>query len=177
MPRPQRKDFPDFSKLNLDFKQLLRKLPALIGNTALNFYKDSWNREAYIDATRERWPKRKRTTGKARRTLVKTGRLRRSLRYRTQGNLIRIFTDVPYAQIHNEGGRVSGTASVKAHTRRPSRRVRRPVAVRAHTRRVSFNMPQRQFMDIPGTRMSRLLEKRLRLLVERAVTQVVNKTR
>jgi len=173
MPRQRRIDFPDFSQLQLDLRGLMRKLPALIGNTATNFYKDSWNREGYIDQGLTRWPKRKRTSGKARRTLVKTGRLRRSIRYSASGTRVTIYTDVPYAQVHNEGGKVTGTQSVKAHTRR-NKKGSGNIKVTAHTRRLNYTMPQRQFMDIPGQRPSRLLERRLVALTARAIEQVIS---
>ncbi len=172
MPRQRRLDFPDFSKLQLDMRGLMRKLPALIGNTAANFYKDSWNREGFIDHSIERWPKRRRTNGKPRRTLVKTGRLRRSVRYRTNGNRITISTDVPYAQIHNEGGKVQAVQTVKAHQRR-NKKGKPNIKVASHTRRVNYTMPKRQFMDIPGQRISYLLERRLVALTARAIEQVI----
>lgn len=174
MPRQRRIDFPDFSKLQLDLNGFMRKLPALIGNTAANFYKDSWNREGYIDQGIARWPKRKHTNGKPRRTLVKTGRLRRSIRYRTSGTRIMIFTDVPYAEVHNEGGHVSAKQTVKAHTRR-NKKNGNNIKVASHTRQVNFTMPKRQFMDIPGQRPSRLLEQRLVALTARALDQIIRK--
>lgn len=168
-----RKDFPDFSKLN-SLTGLIKRLPNLIGNTAVNFYKDSWQREGYIDNTISSWPRRKQNKGKARRILVKTGRLRRSVRYRSGRNVVTIYTDVPYAQVHNEGGRVAAVQQVKAHTRRSKRGA---IAVRAHTRRVNYQMPQRKFMDIPGERISFFLETRLNRLVQKAIEQVINKTK
>lgn len=172
MPRQRRIDFPDFSKVQIDARGLMRKLPSLLGNTAVNFYKDSWNREGYIDKRFSRWKPRQRTEGKPRRTLVKTGRLRRSIRYRTLSNTITIYSDVPYAQVHNEGGKVIARQRVRQHTRRTRRG---STTVRAHHRNVNFTMPQRQFMDIPGQPISALLEKRLVALTARAIDQVFRK--
>lgn len=165
MPRIRRSDFPDFKKLNMDFSKTLAALPAIVGNAMANFYKDSWNREGFLDAGVSKWAPRSRNTGKPARILVQSGRLRRSIRYRTAGTLIHIFTDVPYAQVHNEGGKVQATANVKAHTRRTGKGT---ASVKAHTRTMNFTMPQRKFMDLPGSRISTTLEKRIRLLVARA---------
>lgn len=165
MPRIRRSDFPDWGKLKGDFGRVVASLPGVVGNAMVNFYKDNWNREGFLDARVQKWPPRQRNTGKRARILVRTGRLRRSIRYRTTGTLIHIFTDVPYAQVHNEGGQVQGTANVKAHTRRTRKGA---TSVKAHTRTVNFTMPQRKFMDLPGSRISATLEKRIQLLVARA---------
>jgi phage gpG-like protein len=164
MPRPQRIDFPDFTRMQGDFQKIVGSLPGIVGNAAVNFYKDSWNRSGYIDQGIKKWPPRKRSASRAR-ILVRTGRLRRSIRYRTTGSRIHLFTDVPYAQIHNEGGAVNTSANVRAHTRRMKNGY---ANVRAHSRRVNFTMPQRQFMDIPGRPISRLLDKRIRLILQKA---------
>jgi phage gpG-like protein len=172
MPRISRSDFPDFQKMQGDFQRIIGSLPAVVGNAMVNFYKDSWNREGFLDQRRTPWPPRKGRQMKRRRLLVQTGRLRRSLRYSTQGTLITISTDVPYAQVHNEGGKVQGTQNVKQHTRKTKRGA---TTVKAHTRAVNFTMPQRQFMDIPGRRISAVLEKRIQLIVQRAFDAALKK--
>jgi phage gpG-like protein len=172
MPRIRRSDFPDFSKMQGDFHRIIGSLPAVVGNAMVNFYQDSWAREGFLDQRRTPWPARASAGAKRRRLLVQTGRLRRSIRYRTAGTTIHISTDVPYAQIHNEGGQVSGSQNVKAHTRRTKRGA---VSVKAHSRMRNFTMPQRQFMDIPGRAISATLEKRIRLIVQRAFDAALTK--
>jgi phage gpG-like protein len=160
MPIQRRQEFPTFKKEIGQSTKLFRDLPRLAGNTALNFFKDSWDHEGFVDHRRERWMKRKVNTGSRRRLLVKTGRLRRSLRMRYTQRRVIISTDVPYAKIHNEGGTISGSVNVRAHKRR-----NRPV--RAHTRTVNTVIPKRQFMGHSHT-----LDKRLELLVTRSLTQI-----
>lgn len=166
MPRPRRYDFPDFSGKANSSSRLFRRLPALLGNTALNFFDDSWTRQGFVDQRRERWAPRKSNDKRKgnRKILVQSGRLRRSLRMRTRGSRVIISTDVPYAQVHNEGGRIRGKVRVRKHTRRSPRG---RVNVRAHTRNVNINMPKRQFMG-----HSEVLDKRMVALVTRALDQI-----
>jgi phage gpG-like protein len=171
MPRQKRIDFPDLSQLETDLRQFVKRLPDLVGNTALNFYKSSWDKEGYVQSRFSKWKPRK-VADRRRRLLVKSGRLRRSLRYRTMSRAVAIFTDVPYAQVHNEGGTVRARQNVRAHVRRTKRG---SAKVKAHTRNVSFTMPQRQFMDVPGKPISPFLQKRIIALTERAVEQLINK--
>lgn len=79
--------------------------------------------------------------------LMVTGKLRRSIQSHETDHGVRFTSQVPYASIHNEGGK--GTKPVRAHNRRtPKGNI---TTVRAHSR--SFNMPQRQFIgDSPETR-------------------------
>lgn len=148
-----RREFPDFKKKSISTSELFDKLPAIMGNMALNFFDDSWKRKGFIDNRIERWPQRI-SKDSGRRILVKTGRLRRSLRMQASGRRVIIFTDVPYAKIHNEGGQIQTTARVSAHQRRSSSG--KKTTVRAHNRRVNINMPQRQFMG-----HSELLDRRM----------------
>lgn len=53
---------------------------------------------------------------------------------------------VPYARIHNEGLRVSGTFRVRAHTNRNFMGKGKQVNIKSHSRAVNFTMPKRQFM-------------------------------
>ena len=59
-----------------------------------------------------------------------SGRLKKSIRrIRVTQNSVTIGTDVPYAQIHNEGGTIKKTVSVKSHRRK-----------------MNTTIPQRQFI-------------------------------
>jgi len=75
------------------------------------------------------------------------------------GTRIVIHTSVPYAQIHNEGGTITKTASirkytrkggrVKAHTRKGEKvksHRRESAEVEAHSRKMNTKIPKRQFM-------------------------------
>lgn len=158
----RRREFPDFSKKQITASRFFKKLPDLAGNMALNFFNDSWRRQGFIDNRMERWPKR--YTAEGRRLLVKTGRLRRSLRMRTKGSRVIIYTDVPYAQAHNEGLQTRMTVTVKSHKRRTRNGT---TTVRSHQRNMNINLPKRQFMG-----HSALFEKRMVLHVSKALDQI-----
>ncbi|MFV0310530.1 MAG: phage virion morphogenesis protein [Dysgonomonas sp.] len=101
-------------------------LPARIAVVAVNFSKERFVKKNWIDRSTETWKKTKKKKGS---TLVASGRLKRSIRKVTvTPSRVVIGTDVPYARIHNEGGEISGTETVRSFTRRRHRR-------RAHMRK------------------------------------------
>ena len=79
---------------------------------AVNFFKDSFRREGFIDKSLVKWTKRKNDKEsslprrKRRGILTQTGELEASIDFRTDGHIVYVFSDKPYAQIHNEGGEV-----------------------------------------------------------------------
>lgn len=158
-------------------KGLTRKAGAMI----VDFFKESFRRQGWWDRNKEKWAERKdrKRKGKGRAILVRSGRLRRSIRviHSTAGKVI-VGTDVPYARIHNEGGEFMVTQNVSSHTRKAhgrkgyttasGRKVRRGTVrehtVKAHGRTRKVGMPRRQFMG-----SSAALERRLYGLVSREV--------
>ena len=179
MPKPKRNEFPDFSGKADAMQQMFRKLPRIVGRIAVNFYKDSFRRGGFIDERYERWPQRKvkdKRSGR-RALLVKSGRLRRSIRIvNTTTRSVTVGTDVPYAEIHNTGGTISGSTRVRAHKRKAHKRrykgrtVRVPeTTVKSHSRNFSHTIPQRKFIG-----RSRLLEKRIMKLVQKNVENILS---
>ncbi len=144
-------NFP-LEKIAGQFKQVLLRAPVILGNDALNFFLDSFKRQAWIGNSIEPWQPRKTVTkwgptkrNKGRAILIDTGRLRRSIRVTkaSEGMLI-IGTDVPYAKAHNEGVRMGYIQSVKAFTRKTKKG--KTIEVKAHTRKLDMRLPKRQFM-------------------------------
>ncbi|MDR0364242.1 MAG: phage virion morphogenesis protein [Bacteroidales bacterium] len=134
------------------------RIPTEIATIAVNFSKERFREQAWLDETKEPWKprSRKRRGGKSRSQtlLVDTGRLKRSIRkiYVSESKVI-IGTDVPYAQIHNDGGIIQETVTVKTHNRKEHTRNRagRTERVRAHTvnahrRSINVRIPKRQFI-------------------------------
>ena len=158
---------PDFSEFANDLKVMagllnntVRRLPGLVGAEVLESIDQNFRSESFFG---QAWEPRKVEKGNdGRAILVQTGRLRRSFKLENSGLTITIFTDVPYAEIHNEGGIISGTANVAEYTRNQyeMNEVSKPGSkkekwkkettgshtVRAHTREVNLTIPQRQFM-------------------------------
>ena len=108
------------------FKPQLNKIVDAAGVMAVNHFTKSFRDGGFTDESLETWKPRKRAErGKSRAVLVKSGRLRRSLRSRRFGVLsVKIMTDVPYARVHNNGER-SGRGR-------------------------GFKMPKRQFIGYSG---------------------------
>ena len=144
-------------------KALLNTVPQRLGNDARRFFLTSFRVQGWHDRTVQAWPKLKapRTNSKGKvlenRILKGRGLLMNSIRVlRAEWNSIIVVAGgphVPYAKIHNEGGKISGTASVRAFDRRAhmaktstGRRMRKEAKVRAFTRRMNITMPKRQFM-------------------------------
>lgn len=159
-----------FAKVVENYKAFKKSLAVNIGEEAINFAKDNFRRQGFKDAILMKWRRRKsgapRNQGRA--ILVDTGQLKRSIRITRispGGNRIYIGSNVKYAQIHNEGGRVSGTASVRSHYRRTRSGAR--ARVRAHSRNVNFRMPKRQFIG-----PSRELNKGIRRMIQLKLIKV-----
>ena len=168
--RITRVDFPNFSREQIRLQEAMKKLPKWVGSTALNFYKDSWRRQGYIDRSFTRWQKRK-AKDRGRAILVKSGKLRRSLRMSVQGTTIQIYTDMPYAEAHNEGANITQVptprqrrffwamhAKAKKTKRTSEADMYRNMAL---AKTLHIKIPKRQFMDIPGGDLSNLLERRI----------------
>jgi len=109
---------------------LATKLPDFIVDKAQHIVDESFMKEQYQDGKSDKWKGRSKDKEAAnersdrRALLVKGGSLIKSVEAERRGTDIVIGTDVPYAQVHNEGLR-SGRGS-------------------------GFQMPQRQFMPKPG---------------------------
>ena len=161
-------------RLNRTYKNFPNKAATL----AVNFTKERFNAQNWVDNRTEPWKPRKFNKGskrrRARKILVDKARLLRSVRKVsvTKDSAI-IGTDVPYAKIHNDGGKYRGNVTVKEHTRKRGRRSSRTgryqtgkIKVSSHTRKMRWNMPRRQFIG-----PSAVLDKR----IERMMTADINK--
>ena len=98
----------------------------------------------------KKWKRRANPNAKGSLLMV-TGTMRRSIKAEVRGNGVRFTSAVPYAAIHNEGGK--GTKSVHTHTRCSKKG--KIYTVKAHTRK--FTMPQRQFVG-DGKRTQELIK-------------------
>ncbi len=103
------------------------KLPNEVAAIAVKFSKERFRKQSWLDVVEDKWPVRKRRRkGGARRSqtlLVDTGRLKRSIRkIHADNQVVIIGTDVPYAQIHNDGGTINKTVTVNEHKRAEHKR-------------------------------------------------------
>lgn len=159
-----------FAAIVDDVTRAINAMPARVGTCAVNFSKQRFIQQNWHDTTPEPWKPRSRTRrgGERRQSgaiLVDSGRLKRSIRVvSADSNRVIIGTDVPYAEIHNEG--LDGEVSVRKHSRR-SRKGRLHI-VKAHKRRV--HMPQRRFLgesQALATQLEELMIKELKNAIEK----------
>ncbi|MEO6901560.1 MAG: phage virion morphogenesis protein [Bacteroidia bacterium] len=115
----------------------IKSMVTVIGNDSVNFFKKSFSDQGFTDQTLSQWQGRKSkrdNTGRA--ILVKTGTLKRSIVKRTSGYTAIISSNVPYANVHNDGG-----------------------SIRKRGRGGVFNMPKRQFVGNSRTLIQALKTK------------------
>ena len=139
----------------------ISQYPGMAGKKALRFIDDNFRSQSWEGQPwkRRRNPNAKGNKGRA--LLVKRGILRRSFRMQAIGASVRIYTEIKYARVHNEGFR--GVVNIPAHKRRAyglyqvssvnthsTRRIKTETSsgmVRAHTR--YMRIPRRQYMPTP----------------------------
>ena len=145
-------------------EKVRHRLPQRAAVVAVNFSKERFVRKNWVDTSPQAWPKRK---AKGRGSLmIRTGRLKRSIRKLVVTNdFILLGTDVPYAQVHNEGGSIKKTVSVRRHERKISRG---QAKVKAHSRNMNLKIPKRQFIG-----NSAILRRRIERLIERDIKQAL----
>ncbi len=152
------------------------KLPNEVAAIAVKFSKDRFRDQAWLDRSREKWkPRASRRPGRRSQTLlVDKGYLKRSIRKISANHqLVVIGSDAAYAEIHNDGGTINKTVTVKqhvvkshkrkAHTRQRKGRTERikskmipSYSVGTHRRKMNLTIPARPFIG-----QSAALEKTL----------------
>ena len=97
-------------------KATINHLPLVLGNAAVNWVKDSFTQQGWRGSTFEGWKAVRNEKRKGAAILIKTGRLRRSIRIvKMNASSVSIGSDVPYAEVHNDG--FNGSVNVSAHSR------------------------------------------------------------
>lgn len=117
-----------FQQIQDRIAQTLRELPPIIGEEAVNFTLDNFERQGWLGNSVEPWQKRKNPTkwGKRDETdraiLVKTAKLKRSIRIsKIHEHKVTIQAggaDIPYARVHNEGFKGDVTQKVGEYIRK-----------------------------------------------------------
>lgn len=130
-------------------------LPRRAATEAVNFTKDRFKQQNWVDTTTKPWKKRKPVKGESRKRsqrniLVKSGRLRKSPRtIYADHNSAAIGTDVEYAQVHNDGFRGRVNQRVRSHTRNGKK-------VKSFKRSLNMNIPQRQYVGESAVQDARI---------------------
>lgn len=150
-------DFKELVRMCDNINRTIRTIPQKAAVIAVNFSKERFIKKNWLDSTEQPWKKTIKRKGS---TLIKSGRLKRSIRkIRIGADYAVIGTDVPYARIHNEGGDTEGTEQVRSHRRRAHKRkaytragkrvkagVIRAHIVKSHKRRFKRTFTQRKFI-------------------------------
>ena len=148
-----------------------RKLVDEAGITALRFSKERFRQKNWVyKGMPQSWEKRKRKARGS--TLVRSGRLKRSIRIISKGRFyVQLGTDVPYARIHNEGGKLTDTVKVRSHTRKRSTRGGSgSIKVRSHQRKMNTTIPQRQFIG-SSVALANKVEKKLKKKIDKQLNK------
>ena len=136
----------------MDFKQFTDKTIADIGVKATELFDRNFEQQGFFG---KKWDKRKNNVDPGRGILIGkgSGRLRKGAQKpKRSGNSLTWQFDVSYAKIHNEGGTIKATQSVRPFSRTVKGKEQK---VRAFTRSVNIKMPQRQFIgDHPQLRQA-----------------------
>jgi phage gpG-like protein len=99
-----------FDKVIANMERAKAEIPPIIANLSQNFFVESFNKQGFTYNGLQAWKQRVSTKDAGRAILVKSGRLKRAVGNSVQEatfEKIRLgvsLSDVPYAQIHNEGG-------------------------------------------------------------------------
>lgn len=157
-------NYNPFQKFLAEYRPWYHRLPSVVSIMAKKDIVMNFRRQGYYNGQFfSKWAQRKgKQKGKQRAILIQSGRLWRSIREAPIKNIARVVTDVPYAQIHNEGGHIKGTFRISEHSRTTFRRVKtsslktrktrtqRVAAgtykVRSHERKVDNKITARPFM-------------------------------
>jgi len=166
MDKPVKVPFEEFLVRFQEFKN--RRWPRLLGRLALAVFDENFANGGFTDKIFIRWKPRKNDTAnrgrrlgdggqqQGRAILVKSGRLRRSLRIAyalpSQLRLVAGNQDVPYAGIHNDGGKLTGTVQVRSFERSIKGKQQ---TVQAHSRSLNITMPRRRFIGSSQKLMDR----------------------
>lgn len=150
-------DFTDLVRICNNIERAISIIPQKAAVIAVNFSKERFIKKNWVDTTETPWKKTKKLKGS---TLIKSGRLKRSIRKVHVGaDYVIIGTDVPYARIHNDGGTIEGTEQVKSYQRRSHKRkaytragkrikagIVRAHIVKSHHRKFKRTFIQRKFI-------------------------------
>lgn len=102
-----------FDSLTTKYLKIRRRLPNKLAIVAVNFFKRNFKVGGYVDTSFTKW---KDSGKKNRKTLVNTGNLRRSIKkiYSSiKKVVVGVTGTIPYAQIHNEGGKIEITPKMR----------------------------------------------------------------
>ncbi len=165
------------------FQASKRGLIQKVANESESFFRKGFIAGGFTDSSFERWQPRKNKKS-TKPVLTGTGRLRRSIRLQiTSSSTAKLYTDIPYAAIHNEGGDIhrnatsrvisfsnAGGGSRFAKTKTKKQRAAVTHQSRSTTSGYTIEMPKRKFMG-----KSRTLDQRINKLISKEIGDIFKK--
>jgi phage gpG-like protein len=163
-----RVDISEFTRKIDALNNAYKKVPNEVAAIAVNFSKERFRDQAWLDKTKESWAKlkqrRKGGAKKSQTILVNTGRLKRGTRkIFANPDQVAIGNDAPYAQIQNDGGIIKRSVTVKSFNKKIYSRLRkerketvRAHSVKSHTRNMNTKIPSRRFIGDSFTLQRRI---------------------
>ncbi|RYF26585.1 MAG: hypothetical protein EOO42_01080 [Flavobacteriales bacterium] len=163
-----------FNNLQARIQKAVTIVIPIMANDTVNWALDNFNTESYEG---RKWPARK-DKKNTRKLLVKSGRLKRSVRtVSTRASGYSVGSDVPYAAVHNFGDQINRAASSETFVRNrklkgkgKGRFTKGTTSGKGFSKAAyNYKMPQRQFLGA-----SPVLAKRLVKLARTEMLKAIN---
>lgn len=106
------------AKLQAAKRYLQNDVFTVVGVEAVNHFKANFQKEGFDDKNVEKWkPRRTKRMGgtNSQKVMTKTGDTAESIDWRKDGNIVIVYSDKAWAQIHNEGGQIAVTAKMRKY--------------------------------------------------------------
>jgi phage gpG-like protein len=143
------------------FDEQFSATPGIVSETAVEYFKERFIQKNWNGVPWAPYKNKKREPSKGS-LMMRTNNLFSSIRPSLVSPEKVVISagspKVPYARIHNQGGRVRGIQYVRPYTH-PNLLGKGRRQVRGHARKMDYMMPKRQFMGYSGTLNERILER------------------
>lgn len=144
----------DFARMEQALRQTLADAPVIIGTETIAAIHENFHREAFLgDRQTDLWPKRRNPLDQTAPLLRRRGHLYDSITYRAQGDQVFVYVDlrqVPYAKIHNEGGKIPVTPKMRRYFWRMYKTTKQEAWLYMAKAKV-ITIPARKFLDFTET--------------------------
>lgn len=157
-----------FERIKQKYEQLKTSICKEVGELAAAHFKENFRKQRFDG---EKWKPRSQAdkNKKSRNLLIKSGRLRRSIRrLRTTARSVTVGSLLPYADIHNEGGEINQNPSEQqrkffwAKFKETKNELWKRLAT---TKAIKIKIPRRQFIGYTtelGKKIDNFIKNRLK---------------
>lgn len=155
-------------KINAAKLYLQGDVKDVIGIESVKHFKRNFEQEGFVDNNVSKWAARKtKRSGStnSQKVLSKTGELAESIDYKVAGDVVVIYTDKPYAELHNNGGELTVTPQMKKYFWAMHKQAKDAGDLeladqyKAMALAVKIVMPKRQFIGESQTLNNNIIDK------------------